>query len=280
MVTPLQDIFVFDIETIPDVEAASALTECDSCDPKELFKALTDYHLEITQGKNAFLRQPFHKVVAISFLEASIERTPDGKEQYHLNVLRSGGTEESDEKALIQGFFSHLSKKCPRLVSYNGRMFDLPVLKYRAMKYGVSAEWLYKTGDKWENYSKKWSLECHCDLIDALSDFGASAKVKMNEVCSILGFPGKVGIDGSKVFDLYLDGEIKSIRDYCETDVLNTYLVYLRYNLFCGKISIEGYNNSIEQIKTLLQENDGEQDHFIEFYRCWNETSGGNIFMP
>lgn len=279
MVTPLQEIFVFDIETVPDLDAAKVMTECTSEDPIELSQAFTDYHLEVTQGKNAFLRQPFHKVVAISFLEASIDRGIGGMETYHLNELRSGGTPVSDEKELIQGFFNHLGKKCPRLVSYNGRMFDLPVLRYRAMKYGVTAEWLYKTGDKWENYNKKWSLEWHCDLIDALSDFGISAKVKMDEVCSILGFPGKIGTDGSKVFDLYLDNKIQEIRDYCETDVLNTYLVYLRYNLFCGKINHTGYNNAINNIIDFLKADDGKRSHFKEFYDCWDKSSGGSFFV-
>lgn len=274
---PLQSLFVFDIETVPDTDVAFELTGCLSDDPIEQAKALEDYHLKITDGKNSFLRQPFHKVVAISFLEANIIRHPDGTESYELTDLRSGGKIDDEEEVLIRGFFAHLGKRCPRLVSFNGRTFDLPVLKYRAMKYGISAPWLFNSGDKWENYNKKWSLEWHCDLIDAYSDFGSSARIKMNEACSIFDFPGKVGIDGGDVFSMYLNQKQLEIRQYCETDVINTYLLYLRYHLFCGKINISSYNQSINDMLVYIKDNSDEHPHFKEFYDSWHKVCAGNF---
>ena len=228
-------IFVFDIETIPDVEVMECLTGSKTKDISQLRKELEDYHIEVSG--NPFPRQPFHKVAAISFLEADIETCKDGTENYILTDLRTGGTEQSSEEEIIKGFFNHLSKNPPRFVSYNGRTFDLPVLKYRAMKYGVSAPWFYKSGDKWNNYTQRYSLDWHCDLLEAFSDFGASARCKMNEICSIMGIPGKIGTDGSQVTDLYDAGKIKEIRDYCETDVINTYLLYLNFQLHSGNLN-------------------------------------------
>lgn len=271
-------LFVFDIETIPDTSAVSNLTGSDAKDEAALRQELEEYHLEVTGGKNAFLRQPFHKVVAISFLEAEIEKTATG-ENYILKELRSGGKADSNEKELLEGFFSYLAKSKPRFVSFNGRTFDLPVLKYRAMKYGISAPWFYNSGDKWNSYSSRYSLDWHCDLLEALSEFGTSARVKLNEVCSILGFPGKFGTDGGQVAELYDAGKIKEIRDYCETDVLNTYLVYLRFMQHRGELSKEGYNAAIRDVLSLIDSEKAARPHLGEFFDAWNLACGSKFVL-
>lgn len=267
-----QSLFVFDIETVPDTDAVYNLTGCKSDDVHELRKALEQYHLDITDGKNPFPRQPFHKVVAISFLEAEIHRTGQ-QEQYILKELRSGGKNDSDEKELVQGFFQHLKRKLPRLISFNGRGFDLPVLKYRAMVHEVDAGWLYNSGDKWNSYTSRYSMDWHCDLLESLSDFGASAKVKLNEVCSVLGIPGKVGVDGSKVTDMYDNNEIEAIRNYCETDVLNTYMVYLRYMQHRGTLSKKHYDEAMDDIKALLEREKNDKKYLAEFEAAWEEST-------
>ena len=127
-------LFVFDIETIPDIKSSKALLDLKTDNIQECRQALIDYHLKITDGKNSFLRQPFHQIIAISFLQADIIRDHDGKEKYILNEIRTGGNINSDEEELVKGVFSYLKKQPPRFVSFNGRNFDLPVLKYRAIK--------------------------------------------------------------------------------------------------------------------------------------------------
>ncbi len=264
-----QNLFVFDIETIPDTNTARKLLHSDSTDINELRKGLIDYHLKITDGKNSFLRQPFHSVVAISFLEAEISRDQDGREFYHIIDLRTGGEETSSEEEMIRGLFQHLKKRTPRFVSFNGKNFDLPVLKYRAMKYGIDAPWFYKLGDKWNNYSQKFSLDWHCDLADAFSDFGASARVKMNEICACLGLPGKTGIDGSMVQDFYDQGKVATIRNYCETDVMNTYLLYLHYQFHTGSISRESFEKSQEGLISFIAKNAAKRPYLQEFLDEW-----------
>ncbi|MDB2415012.1 3'-5' exonuclease [Rickettsiales bacterium] len=261
-------LFVFDIETVPDTQAVRNLTGCDSQDISVLRMELEKYHLNITDGKNPFPRQPFHKVVAISFLEADIMRN-GSEESYSLTELRSGGNENSTEKELLEGFFQYVGRITPRLVSYNGRTFDLPVLKYRAMAHGIQAPWLYKTGDKWNSYTSRYSLDWHCDLLEALSDFGASARCKLNEICSILGLPGKVGVDGSQVTELFDKKKIKEIRDYCETDVLNTYLVYLRYMHHIGTLSTDNYMGCVEDVASLVKMQASDKAHMQEFVDEW-----------
>lgn len=265
-------LFVFDIETIPDLVTASNLIsdEADADNPEAsrdfLTEKLKEYHLDITQGKNSFLRQPFHKVVAISFLEADIEYQDDF-EYYKIKDLRSGGSVESSEKDLITGLFQYLRKIHPRFISFNGKTFDMPVLKYRAMLYNISLDWFYKSGDKWNNYSSRYSVDWHCDLLEAFSDFGSSARVRMNEVCAMLGLPGKMEIDGSMVEQMYYEGKIQEIRDYCELDVLNTYILYLRYAHHIGKMNRDGYLKSISEIISFLTS--GNKEHYNMFLEKW-----------
>jgi len=270
-----QNLFVFDIETIPDTASAKRLLSIDSNKIEELRTALTNYHLEITDQKNSFLRQPFHQVITISFLIAEIQRDFNGNESYNLVDIRSGGDLVSSELDLIKGFFQHLKKNFSRLVSFNGRNFDLPVLKYRAMKYGIDASWLYKNGDKWNNFNQRYSLDWHCDLVEAFSDFGTSAKVKMNELCAVFDLPGKIGIDGSKVSELFDQGEIQTIRNYCETDVINTYLLYLTYQHHCGTLTTPNFHKCQEQLENFMikksQENNPNRSHFKQYLQHWKD---------
>ncbi|HER27264.1 MAG TPA: 3'-5' exonuclease [Rhodospirillales bacterium] len=273
-----QNLFVFDIETVPDTDAVPNLTGFKDTDVAARRDELERYHLDITGGKNPFPRQPFHKVVAISFLEAELERDGPG-EVYLLRELRSGGEAGFHEKQLLQGFFSYFERHKPRLVSYNGRGFDLPVLKYRAMKHGISAPWLYQGGDKWNSYTSRYSADWHCDLLEILSDYGGSARVKLDEVCAVMGFPGKFGVEGSQVAQMFDDGKIQEIRDYCETDVLNTYLVYLRLMHHRATVSTENYNRAIADIVSLI-ENEGEaRPHLAGFMEAWGVASGNTFTL-
>lgn len=262
-----KNLFVFDIETALDLKAAANLLGATE-DLNALRQALVNYHLEVTGGKNSFFRQPFHRVITISFLEAEIEGNGN-QEFYHLKKVRSGGTLASDEREIVKGFFHYLSGIHPRLVSFNGRTFDLPVLKYRAMLHGIQAKWLHQSGDKWNNYHSKYSLDWHCDLIDAFSDFGSSARVKMNEICAMLNFPGKLEAEGSMVEVMYNEGKLQEIRDYCELDVINTYLLYIRYAYHIARVSKESYNKMINDLVSFLEKE--EKQHFTMFLDEWNK---------
>jgi len=270
-------LFVFDIETVPDTDAVPNLTGFAEADVQARRDELERYHLEITDGRNPFPRQPFHRVVAISFLEAEIEYT-GARESYFLKELRSGGEAGFDEKQLLQGFFQYFEHLKPRLVSFNGRTFDLPVLKYRAMVHGITAPWLYGAGDKWNSYQSRYSMDWHCDLLDVLRDYGASAAVKLAEVCAVLGFPGKFGIDGADVAGLIDAGDVQAVRDYCETDVLNTYLVYLRLMLHRGTMDQDGYNRAVADVVTMIEQAGDSRPHLSAFMEAWGEASG-NAFL-
>jgi predicted PolB exonuclease-like 3'-5' exonuclease len=267
-----QNLFVFDIETIPDIKAGRNLLNLFDADEAQVREGLTNYHLQITDQKNSFLRQPFHQVVCISFLEAEIIRDFNGQETYKIIDIRSGGDLSSLEPDLVKGFFAHLKKNFSRLVSFNGKSFDLPVLKYAAMKHGIEAAWLYKSGDKWNNYQQRYSLDWHCDLAEAFSDFGASARVKMNELCAAFNLPGKIGVDGSQVTEMWDEGRLEEIRNYCETDVLNTFLLYLVYQNHNGSLSRGNFIECKNSLQNFLQEGAQRKQHFAEFLHEWKRV--------
>ena len=267
-----EHILVFDIETVPDDTSALNLIN-DNLDTLESRReALVNYHLGVTKGANDFLRQPFHKIVAISFLHCKVVLDEEGYESYIFKDLRSWSIDKLSEEEIVSNFFATIDKLNPRLISFNGRTFDVPVLKYRAMKYGISSLGFYKTGNKYESYSHRYSTLWHVDLLDVLSDFGLSARIKLNEGCSILGFPGKFGVDGSKVSEMYDKGEINAIANYCETDVLNTYLVYLRHCLHSCKINDISYEQAISSVVDFIAKNTTKQ-YLQDFYQEWLKSS-------
>ena len=247
------NILVFDIETVPDTESGAKILDLKNLSDKDIIKAMEHTQLQ----KNGSIFQPLHlhKIVAISVLYKNNEK---------LSLL-SLGDENSKEKDILKKFFSAIDKYQPQLVSWNGKGFDSPVIHYRSLIHEVSSIKYWDKGEddrefKWNNYLNRYH-ERHLDLMDVLSGFKKPAP--LTDIAQLIGAPGKYGIDGSKVTDYYLQNNIKKIRDYCETDVLNTYFVFLRYQLISNSISKEKYLESKSEILEFL-ENSGK-DHWKEF---------------
>jgi predicted PolB exonuclease-like 3'-5' exonuclease len=113
------------------------------------------------------------------------------------------------------------------------------VLRYRAMVHGVAAPGLAA-----RPYFHRYTEDA-VDLCDVLSSFNSQAKATLHELCRVRGLPGKPdGITGAEVEKYYHDGHIREIGDYCESDVLNTYRVWLRYELFRGRLSDAEFQGS------------------------------------
>ena len=106
--------------------------------------------------------------------------------------------------------------------------------------------------------------------MDVLANFNPRANAKLDEIASMLGFPGKLGMDGSKVWGAYLDGGIREIRDYCETDVLNTWLVYLRIEHMRGNLDEADLERELQLVRTTLSTM--EASHISEFLAAWPES--------
>jgi predicted PolB exonuclease-like 3'-5' exonuclease len=273
-----KNFFVFDIETVPCIETAKTLLNLPEDTPDgEVVQKLTAYHSEITGGQNEFFRQPFHKVVCVSFIAGTILQAKYGKERYIVRKISSGGRKGESEEEILRGIFSYLNKYPSRLISFNGRGFDMPVLQYRAMKYGIDAKWIYS--DNFHNYNHRYSVEKHCDLLEMFSNFGASARVKMTEVCALFKIPCKNnGIDGSAVYNLFKEGKTAEIADYCESDVVATFLLYLRFMQHSGKLSAEGYNIVVDNLSNMLLDENSNLAH-KNFITQFLDINNGDIHI-
>lgn len=263
------EALVFDIETIPDLELVRQIYDWPGLDDSETFSAVTS-KFQVEKG-SAFLPLHLHKVVAISLVmrrDASVK-------------VWSLGSLDADEKDIIHRFFSGVERYCPTLVSWNGTGFDLPVLHYRSMKHGIVAAQYWDMGEsrqdfRYNNYVNRYHQR-HLDVMDVVSMYQGRATAKLDQIAVMLGYPGKMGMAGDKVYEAYAAGSIKAIRDYCETDVLNTYLVFLRFQLMRGRISSE----QVVQEEQLLQEmlsHESQSDaneHLGIFLDTWLAQSPG-----
>ncbi|MCH9757134.1 MAG: 3'-5' exonuclease [Gammaproteobacteria bacterium] len=250
-------ILVFDIETVPDVDSGRKLYDLDGLSDADTAKAL--FALRQKKTGRTFLQHHLQRIVAISLV---MQAGNDVR-------VWSLGDENSSEAELIQRFFSGLEKHTPTLVSWNGSGFDLPVLHYRALLHNIQAPSYWEVGDqeqafRWNNYLNRFHYR-HLDVMDVLAAYQNKAFAPLDEIATMLGFPGKMGMSGAKVWDEYLAGNLAGIRNYCETDVLNTYCVYLRFEAMRGKLTEDNYFEAIEQLRHMLESE--KKPHLTDFLK-------------
>jgi predicted PolB exonuclease-like 3'-5' exonuclease len=253
-------ILVFDIETIPDVKGLRALNNFpDSMSDSEVAAAVFAARREKTGSD--FLQHHLHRVAAIS----CVFRDDDGFRVRSLGVL------EDTEAKLVYDFFRIIDKYTPQLISWNGGGFDLPVLHYRAMINAVAASRYWEMGNedrdfKWNNYLSRYHTR-HLDLMDLLALYTGRANAPLDDLAKLCGFPGKLGVDGSQVWTLFQNGRLNEIRDYCETDVVNTYLMYCRFQLMRGEMTRATYDAEISLVRSALI--GMEAPHWKEYLAAW-----------
>jgi predicted PolB exonuclease-like 3'-5' exonuclease len=260
----INNTLTFDIETIPDTKAGKILYGIDATDERIIAKKMYEHRAQ--QGDTSgFLPLHLHRIVAISV----VLKIPKNIKIWSLGDIHT------DEKDIIERFFLGIEKYTPTLVSWNGTGFDLPVLHYRSLIHGIAAPKYWELGEtdntfKWNNYLNRYHYR-HIDIMDIIACYQPRAFAKLDEIAVLLGLPGKMGMSGNKVWDNYLDGHLEGIRNYCETDVLNTYLIYLRFLLIQGKIQKTDYEILCQEIREYLTREN--KTHFSEFLAAWTETT-------
>ena len=247
-------ILVFDIETVPDVAGLRRLHNLSvTLTDAQVVKQVTDQR--VAEGSSEFLPLYLQQIVAISCV---IRRsTKEGFPQFKVGSLGHIG---DDEKTTITAFYELIEKYTPQLVSWNGSGFDLPVLHYRALLNRVAAPRYWEMGEsndsdskdfKWNNYINRYHMR-HIDLMDVLAKHNGRANAPLDAMAKLCGFPGKMGMDGSQVWSAYQAGHLEQIRQYCETDVVNTYLVYCRFQEMRGGFSSAEYEEELSFVKKQL----------------------------
>ena len=253
-------VLAFDIETAPDCDGLRRLYDLDpGLSDKDV--AEIAFQRRRTAANHDFLQLHQHRVIAIA---CALREGSDFR-------VWSLGSPEDGEGELIRRFFDGIEKYTPQLVSWNGGGFDLPVLHYRSLVHGICAPRYWDQGEderdfKWNNYISRYHAR-HLDLMDLLALYQPRNNVPLDEMAKLIGFPGKLGMDGSQVWGAYQGGKLREIRGYCETDAANTYLVYLRFQLLRGAFDAAQYEREIALVRATLEKS--SEPHWREFVAAW-----------
>ena len=253
-------VLVFDLETVPDIEGARRVHDFEGLSDTEVADAL--FALRRIRTGTEFLQHALHRVVSIGVLY-------QGGDQIKVSAF---GRETADEAELLRQFFDVIEKRTPTLVSWNGGGFDLPVLHYRALLHGVAAPRYWDQGDedrsfRYNNYLRRFHWR-HIDLMDGLAGYQPRAVAGLDMIAYLLGLPGKLGMDGSRVWPAWRDGDRTEIHDYVEHDVLNTYLIFLRFERMRGALTAEGLERREAQLRGYLAQE--RQPHLEVFLSAWS----------
>jgi predicted PolB exonuclease-like 3'-5' exonuclease len=256
-------VLVFDIESIPDIDGLRSLrAEPAETSDEQVYAAWLAERKE--RGQSDFMPLHLQRILVISV----VFRNAEGL-RIHSFVDRDGASEGK----VVQTFFNSIEKHQPQLVSWNGSGFDLPVLHYRGLRHGVEASKYWDMGEddreyKWNNYISRYHMR-HLDLMDLLAMYNPKNNAPLDAMAKLCGFPGKLGMDGSQVYAQYLAGQTDEIRRYCETDVMNTYLVYCRFQKMRGGLTEAEYEQEIGYVKETLGNLAPSEPHWDEYLKAW-----------
>lgn len=247
-------VWIYDMEWVPDAALSMRLLGLPpETSEDEAIKKLWEY-ADPTKDR-PFLKYLFSRIVAISFLSRRV--LGDRSIQFTLKTLPELTVEiaSMNEASMIEEFLTLAGRAKPQLVGYNSAESDLQVLIQRGLVNEVSAPlFCERPKNKWDpgDYFQRWDNEDHLDIMRLFGGrFGMAPK--LDELCRACGLPGKFTSGGDHVVDLWLAGDIKSIVEYNQIDVLNTYLVWLRIVYFCGKLSDEAYEAETMQFREFLE---------------------------
>jgi predicted PolB exonuclease-like 3'-5' exonuclease len=254
-------ILAFDIECVPDYAGIRKIFGL----PRDLDDgAVAEWYAQKRRAAsgNDFAPHYLQQVVAI----ACALRNDSGFRVWSI------GEPDDPEPELIRRFFDGIEKLTPQLVSWNGGGFDLPVLHHRALICGACASRYWDWGDedkefKFNNYLARFHTR-HVDLMDVLASFQFRANAPLDHMARLCGFPGKLGMDGSEVAAAVARGELRDVRNYCETDVVNTFLLYQRFRLMRGELSAGEYAAEIALVRDKLAAS--EAAHWKAFVAAWD----------
>jgi 3'-5' exonuclease len=227
-----------DLETVADEALVSAVDgEPTRPYPEQLRRVLAERRAR-TGGRSDFLPLPYHRPVAACTLEAVEEGGV-----VHLVDAASWTDRRGDEPALLARTWDRLAGAL--LVTFHGKGFDLPVLELRSLKHGVPVP-------SWFPGRRGGGVAEHLDVKDLLTGDGAAVAAPLDLYAKLVGLPGKEDVAGEDVQSLYSAGALERIAAYCMTDVVQTWLLYLRWRLVEGSLTPDGYEESVSSARDAL----------------------------
>lgn len=257
-------IVSFDIETIPDPDLGRRLLGFEGTD-LEVVHQMVARRREETGGSTEYPQQPWHRIVCVC---ATV--LDPGRRAAWIRYL---GGDLLDERSQIEGFFRLVTTEldAPRLVSWNGAGFDLPILRYRGMLHGIAAPGFYRAdgGWKWNNYQGRYH-DMHVDVMDVLAGFGAGPRVGLGTLSRVLSMPTKSFLE-RPIYDHVLDGGWEAVVEYCKLDTVDTLLVFLLWAHHSGHL----WRDDLPVLVDAVRQAVSEQPH-----EGWREIERGLAGWP
>jgi len=255
---------VFDVESVADGQLVSRLRYPNqSLAPKE---AVARYRAELIEKyESDFIPYTFQLPISLA-----VGKLTDDYRLLDVVVLDEP---QFRPHVITEHFWRGWHKyRCPTMVSFNGRGFDIPLLELAAFRYGLQLPGWFALGAKsYDQPRSRYNVKMHIDLCELLTNFGATRfKGGLNLAANLLGKPGKIEVQGDMVQDMFDDGRLAEINDYCRCDVLDTYFVFLRSRVLVGELSLESEQTIIAETKEWLERN----AESIEAYRIYLEGWG------
>ncbi len=233
-------ILAFDIETIPDPDLGRRIHGIEG-DDAAVVAAMAQRRLAETRDATRYPQLAWHRVVCACVTELDPTRGSV--------TMRALASDDADERAVIAAFFATFDREGPppRLLSWNGSGFDLPVLRYRAMKHGIAARGFHAEGARYGERRE----DAHVDLMDVLSGYGASARQGLGSISELLALPGKGFLD-REVYEHWFSGERARVVEYCKLDTLETLLVFLAWTVHTGALERAELDRYVASIRALV----------------------------
>jgi hypothetical protein len=250
---------IFDCESVPDGQLLARTKYSDEPLTPEaaIDRAQQEARAQSPSGSD-FLPVTYHIPVAICV--ARVDAT------YRLEALRCLDAPHFRTAEMVRDFWKGVNHYKARLVTFNGRGFDLPLLELAAFRYGVNCSWYFT---EYKGPRNRYG-DLHLDLHDFLTNFGAIRLAGgLNLLSKLLGKPGKVDTWGHHVYDLWKQGRVAAINEYCSFDVLDTYFVFLRTRVMVGDITLEQEQQIVQETRQWLVEQVSQQPHLQRYLDNW-----------
>jgi 3'-5' exonuclease len=265
-------LFSFDVEWVPDPLAGELLCGVEENPPysyEDSYRALWKLGGATEENPQPYLKTILCRIVSI----AGIFREESGNNvSLKLVTLPADHTdkEKCKEASILTAFLKAVGSRKPQLVGYNSSRADVPIIVERSIVHGLDGHGFASRPDKpWEgaDYLSAHS-NYHLDLGADLGRFGMMPR--LHEIANLSGIPGKMGISGDSVAEMWLSGNLKGIIDYNEYDAFTTHLLWARMAHFGNLLSSKEYDREQQKIKELLEsEIAGGKAHLQAYLEEW-----------
>jgi hypothetical protein len=250
---------VVDTESVPDGDLLSRVKYDGKLTPDEAIAQAQKDQLELTEGRSDFIPVSFHYPIAICVLRVGAD--------FRLQNLACLDAPQFRPRQVVEKFWNGVRHYKARLVTFNGRGFDLPLLELAAFRYGIAArDYCQSSRNRFGNGS--------LDLLDWMSNFGASRiSGGLDLLAKMIGKPGKMDVSGDRVLEMYREQRLAEINDYCLCDTLDTYFVFLRTRIFTGDITAEQEARLVAEAHELLEQRAEDSPALQKYLNHWHESS-------